>query len=133
MTTEEILLYTLLVVMTIVAIAFLVPTLIRVGDRHTSQDEAEEHLKALSDALRQEYERLKEDYRRGVIAEKDYAQMVEEIERRALEEHRHLPVGCLDPQVALPVFHQPFHLARGLVGTFGKCRGIVLEAPPVEA
>lgn len=55
MTTEEILLYTLLVVMTIVAIAFLVPTLIRVGDRHTSQDEAEEHLKALSDALRQEY------------------------------------------------------------------------------
>ena len=88
MTTEEILLYTLLVVMTIVAIAFLVPTLIRVGDRHTSQDEAEEHLKALSDALRQEYERLKEDYRRGVIAEKDYAQMVEEIERRALEEHR---------------------------------------------
>lgn len=88
MTTDEILLYALFIVMTLVAIAFVVPTLAKVGERHQPENEAKEHLAALSDALRQEFLRLEEDKRRGTIAAADYAVMVEDIERRALEERR---------------------------------------------
>ncbi len=86
MTTDEIILYSLFVVMTLIAMAFVVPTLMRVSEKHQPREEALEHREALSAALREEKQRLDEDRRRGLVSEADHALMMEDLERRALEE-----------------------------------------------
>ncbi len=86
MTTDEIILYSLFVVMTLIAMAFVVPTLMRVSEKHQPREEALEHREALSAALREEKQRLDEDRRRGLVREADHALMMEDLERRALEE-----------------------------------------------
>lgn len=87
MTTDEIILYSLFVVMTLIAMAFVVPTLMRVSEKHQPREEALEHREALSAALREEKQRLDEDRRRGLVSEADHALMMEDLERRALEEN----------------------------------------------
>mgnify|MGYP000566480164 CR=1 FL=1 len=90
MTIDEITLYALFVVMTLLAMAFVIPTLTRVGQTHSAEAETLEHRRALSSALRDEMARLKEDRDRGLLAEGDYSAALEDIERRVLEETREL-------------------------------------------
>ena len=88
--TDEIILLSIMGVMLAAAVGVLVPSLLRVlrcqdGD---APDGDAEYGRELAGALQEQLARLDEDRRSGAVTEAEYEDMLEDIRRRAVEEHR---------------------------------------------
>ncbi len=81
---SELTLYLIMGVMVVVALAFILPTLLSSHEAHHDNDD--EHQRYLKQALASERQALDEDFARGHLSKATYESMVEDLARRALEE-----------------------------------------------
>lgn len=87
--TDEIILFCILGLMLLVALGLLVPSLVRIWRDNGAQPDASEaeHNRELAGALQAQLAILKEDRESGQISEAEYEDMLDDIRRRAVEEH----------------------------------------------